>query len=74
MLKGIRKNILVIKCDRNSPFESAMFILKENAQNTTVNNDIIAEAEGIIESAFSDHENGKITRKAKKNKKRQGLG
>ena len=73
MLKGIRKNIFVVKCDRHSPFESAMFILKENAQGDSMNSDILAEAQRLVESAFLDQKSEQSTKKLKKNKKRQGL-
>lgn len=68
MFKGIRKNIYFMKCDRNSPFESAMFILKEKEHTQPLDCDIIAEAEKLVACAFSDCNTEKPGKAAKRKK------
>jgi len=68
MIKGIRKNVYVMKCGKDSPFESAMFILKEGVRENSFNDNILAEAEKLVESAFSDHRNEKLGKFPKRKK------
>ena len=68
MLKGIRKNIFVMKCGKDSPFESAMFILKEKMHADPIDNDIVAEAERLVACALADNGNEKPGKAAKRKK------
>ena len=68
MIKGIRKNVYVMKCGKDSPFESAMFILKEEVWENSFNGNILAEAEKLVESAFSDQRNEKLGKFSKRKK------
>ena len=70
MIKGIRKNVYIMKCDKESPFESAMFILKENSVEKKVDIDIVAEAERLIEAAFSDCKSDRSGKTSKRKKAR----
>ena len=54
MIKGIRKNVFVMKCGKESPFESAVFILKEPLRQGESDKNIVAEAERLVEAAFAD--------------------
>lgn len=66
MVKGLRKNMIVVKCERDSPFESAFFILKDNGElGARGEEDIMSEACAIIDAASG----GKL----KKPKKKRGL-
>ena len=54
MIKGIRKNVVVMKCSKDSPFEGAFFILKEKSEPLTNETDILAEAQKLVEGAFAE--------------------
>ena len=56
MIKGIRKNVFVMKCGKESPFESAVFILRDSLISEGMSGDIVAEAERLVEDAFSDRQ------------------
>lgn len=49
MIKGLRKNIVFLRCDADSPFESALFILKDSHLSESDTN-IIAKATELIAS------------------------
>ena len=51
MIKGSKKNIVMLKCDSRSPFESAIFILKSDLRGREEKSeDIIEKAYQIIRS------------------------
>ena len=68
MIKGIRKNVLVVKCGRESPFESATFVLREGAHPEMSDQSIIAEAERLVSDALKD---GRIEKPARTSKKKK---
>ena len=54
MIKGTRKKIFMVKCDRKSPFEAAIFILKpERSKEMTEEDDVVERACELIRSASS---------------------
>jgi hypothetical protein len=69
VIKGLRKNVFVLKCGKDSPFESAFFILRSPLTDFAEGN-LLAEAEKIAEGVFVDHaiplKNKKRTRKKQK--------
>ena len=70
MIKGLRKNIVVMKCSRESPFESALFILKERSEPCANDSDILAEAQKLVESAFAEIPSRSSEKKQKKKKQK----
>ena len=62
--------MIIIKCGRDSPFESALFILKEGAEAQRADNGILAEAERLVESAFADAKAQRVDKKQKKKKQK----
>ena len=56
MIKGTRKNVVTVKCDRKSPFEAAIFILKpeRSAGGRADEEDVIEKAFELIRSASAD--------------------
>ena len=67
MIKGCRKNMIIVRCGADSRFESAYFIMK----NDTVcdEGDLLSEAERIINNGSSDGEKTKPSIKQKGEKK-----
>ena len=53
MIKGTRKKIFMIKCDRKSPFEAAIFILKpeKSGDGSVAEDDVVERACELIRSA-----------------------
>ena len=70
MIKGLRKNGVVMKCSHESPFESAFFILKETAEPLANESDILAEAQKLVESAFAEAKPKQAEKKQKKKKQK----
>ena len=68
MIKGVRKNVLVVKCGRGSPFESATFVLREGARPELSDQSIILEAERLVSDALKDGHGEKPARTSKKKK------
>ena len=56
MIKGLRKSVVMVKCDRKSPFETAIFILKPRPgrDENGSDEDVIEKAYELIRSAASD--------------------
>jgi hypothetical protein len=46
MLKGVNRNVIVVKSDRNSRFEAVYFVMKKSGYGNRT--DILKEANGII--------------------------
>ena len=67
MVKGLRKNVFVLKCDKESPFESAFFVLRASTEKP-VDDDIVREAERLVESVWGE---GELPQKDKKSKKKK---
>ena len=67
MVKGMRKNVFVLKCDKGSPFESAFFVLRTSAEKP-VDDDIVREAERLVGSVWAESELPKKDKKSKKKK------
>lgn len=68
MIKGLRKNVFVLKCGRDSPFESAFFILKAAYSSDGYSEDIVAEAERLVAEVFADRPVQQTTKKGKNKK------
>jgi hypothetical protein len=63
MIKGVRKNVIFLRCDKESPFESVFFVLKNADSEQAVveikkqggknaDDSIIAAANAIISEAI----------------------
>ena len=69
MVKGLRKNVFVLKCDKDSPFESAFFVLRASMEKP-VDDDIVREAERLVESVWTDTAPSVSAKKHKKKKQK----
>ena len=67
MIKGCRKNMIFVRCGADSSFESAYFIMKDDAGGDE--GDLLSEAEKIIKSSASGNEKTRPSKKQKDEKK-----
>ena len=74
MIKGCRKNMIFVKCDRDSSFESAYFIMKSDAVvEGCPEGDLLAEAEKIINNSLMNYEkDGKKKRQRRIKSEKKG--
>ena len=58
MLKGLNRNVIVVKADKNSSFETVYFVMKRNGRGSRA--DILKEANDIISDSgmLERRENG----------------
>ncbi len=61
MLKGVNRNVLVVRADKNSRFESVYFVMKKG--NSAERADVIKEANRIITQSGMTVGSGKIGRR-----------
>ena len=66
MMRGLRKNAFVLKCGRDSPFESAFFILKASYLPPKCDGDIVAEAEKLVSEVLLEYNPKKPEKSPKK--------
>jgi hypothetical protein len=70
MIKGYRKNMIAVNGGNGDIFETAYFILKDECKFDEISeNDMLLEAERIIEKSLIDNENVKSKNKNKRSEK-----
>ena len=66
MIRGIQRQMIMVKTDKSSIFESACFLLRHDLTEPSANSsDMICEANRIIEENYSSKK-GKRTPKSKR--------
>ena len=75
MIKGVNKRIVVMNCEKDSPFESAVFILRRGADDvrsdaTAIDSDIVLAASRLIDEAESGTSLARPKRKKSKKRDR----
>ena len=72
MIKGCRKNMIVVKGGNEDIFETVYFILKDRcSENIVSDNDMLIEAEKIIEKNLMVNEDSKSKIKNNRSKKKR---
>ena len=70
MIKGYRKNMIAVKGGDGDFFETAYFILKDGREGDVISeNDMLREAERIIEKSLLNNDVDKEHNEKNKNKK-----
>lgn len=72
MIKGCRKNVIMVKGGCESPFESAYFIMKDSVDECVyTEGDMISEAERIISHSAVNKEKAKSGSSHNNNEKKR---
>lgn len=63
MLKGVNRNVIVIKTDRDSRFETAYFILRPHSFSEREKSGAVAEAKGLLAAGEGEEKRAAARRK-----------